>query len=337
MARPDNMAHGSEAAAKAARETAHHLLDIGAVNFRPEDPYTFTSGRVSPSYIDCRRVIAFPEAREAMTAHAVDLIDREIGRDDIDVVAGGETAGIPYAAFVAVALGKPMVYVRKEPKGFGRMAQIEGALDAGAKVLLVEDLTTDGGSKVRFVDALRAADAVVAAVDVGALASHYGVKHDAEDPAEKDTCKEMDKRKEALLNALLCRVERFIELLAPAPCCDAADAVGSLSALLPAGVSPLDHLKNLWGSVNQWWVAADQGHEEKARYTCLLSQVRRREGRPGNAGTELLKLLKSNEGPPKKKLLTEFIALCEQMGWMHWSVHYKDVQLKLFPAKLALL
>ena len=59
--------------------------------------------------------------------------------------------------------------------------------------------------------------------------------------------------------------------------------------------------------------------------------------RAAHAGTELLKLLKSNEGPPKKKLLTEFIALCEQMGWMHWSVHYKDVQLKLFPAKLALL
>ena len=152
MARPDNMVHGSEAAAAAARDTAKYLLDIGAVNFRPEDPYTFTSGRVSPSYIDCRRVIAFPEAREAMTAHAVDLIDREIGRDNIDVVAGGETAGIPYAAFVAVALGKPMVYVRKEPKGFGRMAQIEGALDDGARVLLVEDLTTDGGSKVRFVD-----------------------------------------------------------------------------------------------------------------------------------------------------------------------------------------
>ena len=200
-----------------------------------------------------------------------------------------------------------------------------------------EDSESGTDKTARCGAAIRAADAVVAAVDVGALASHYGVKHDADDPAEKETCKEMDKRKEALLNALLCRVERFIELLAPAPCCDAADAVGSLSALLPAGVSPLDHLKNLWGSVNQWWVAADQGHEEKARYTCLLSQVRRREGRPGSAGTELLKLLKSNEGPPKKKLLTEFIALCEQMGWMHWSVHYKDVQLKLFPAKLALL
>lgn len=172
MARPEKATHKSEEARAAAADTARHLLDIGAVNFKPEDPYTFTSGRISPSYIDCRRVIAFPEAREAMTAHAVNLIDRDIGRDNIDVIAGGETAGIPYAAFVAVALGKPMVYVRKEPKGFGRMAQIEGALDDGARVLLVEDLTTDGGSKVRFVDALREAGAVVEHTYV---VFHYGI------------------------------------------------------------------------------------------------------------------------------------------------------------------
>ncbi|CAN0508468.1 unnamed protein product, partial [Laminaria digitata] len=172
MARPEKAKHTSDAARAAAMDTARHLLDIGAVNFKPEDPYTFTSGRVSPSYIDCRRVIAFPEAREAMTAHAVDLIDREIGRDNIDVVAGGETAGIPYAAFIAVALGKPMVYVRKEPKGFGRMAQIEGALNDDAKVLLVEDLTTDAGSKVRFIDALREAGATVEHTYV---VFHYGI------------------------------------------------------------------------------------------------------------------------------------------------------------------
>ena len=88
MARPDKAQHTSDEARQAAADTARHLLDIGAVNFKPEDPYTFTSGRVSPSYIDCRRVIAFPKAREAMTAHAVALIDREIGRDNIDVIAG---------------------------------------------------------------------------------------------------------------------------------------------------------------------------------------------------------------------------------------------------------
>jgi orotate phosphoribosyltransferase len=172
MARPDDLQHTNDEARAAAERTARHLLDIGAVNFRPGDPYTFTSGRVSPSYIDCRRVIAFPEARESMTADAVALIDREIGRDNIDVVAGGETAGIPYAAFIAVALGKPMVYVRKEAKGFGRMAQIEGALDEGARVILVEDLATDGGSKARFVNALRDAGA---AVDHTYVVFHYGI------------------------------------------------------------------------------------------------------------------------------------------------------------------
>lgn len=182
MARPEKAQHRTEAARAAAADTARHLLDIGAVNFSPEDPYTFTSGRVSPSYIDCRRVIAFPEAREAMTAHAVALIDRDIGRDNIDVIAGGETAGIPYAAFIAVALGKPMVYVRKEPKGFGRMAQIEGALDDGARVLLVEDLTTDGGSKVRFIDALREAGAIVEHTYV---VFHYGIFAEAWETMEK--------------------------------------------------------------------------------------------------------------------------------------------------------
>ncbi len=182
MARPEKTVHTSDEARKAAEDTARHLLNIGAVNFKPEDPYTFTSGRVSPSYIDCRRVIAFPEAREAMTAHAVALIDREIGLDSIDVIAGGETAGIPYAAFVAVALGKPMVYVRKQPKGFGRMAQIEGALGDDARVLLVEDLTTDGGSKVGFIDALREAGATVEHTYV---VFHYGIFAEAWETMDK--------------------------------------------------------------------------------------------------------------------------------------------------------
>ena len=75
------------------------------------------------------------------------------------VVAGGETAGIPYAAFIAERLGLPMLYVRKKPKGFGRDARIEGDLKDGQRVLLVEDLTTDGGSKVNFVEAIREAGA----------------------------------------------------------------------------------------------------------------------------------------------------------------------------------
>ncbi len=142
------------------------------MNFRPDDPYTFTSGRKSPSYIDCRRIISFPSARRELSRLAVELIERDIGSGEIDVVAGGETAGIPFAAWIADALEQPMIYVRKQPKGFGRMAQIEGELPEGARVLLVEDLTTDGGSKVRFIEALRKAGATVAHTYV---VFHYGI------------------------------------------------------------------------------------------------------------------------------------------------------------------
>ncbi|HJO75517.1 MAG TPA: orotate phosphoribosyltransferase [Rhodospirillales bacterium] len=147
-------------------ETARLLLDIKAVNFRPEKPYILTAGWASPVYIDCRLVISFPEARQRIMQLAGEKLQREIGFDAIDAVAGGETAGIPYAAWIAEAQSKPMLYVRKKPKGFGRNAQIEGHFDDGDRVLLVEDLATDGGSKITFIDALRAAGAEVSDIFV---------------------------------------------------------------------------------------------------------------------------------------------------------------------------
>lgn len=143
-----------------ARRTARDLLDIGAVNFRPEEPYILTAGWASPVYIDCRRVISFTRQRRRMIEHAFRLLDDAVGVNRFDAVAGGETAGIPYAAWLAEAMDKPMLYVRKKPKGFGRNARIEGNLEQGQQVLLVEDLATDGGSKIRFVNALREAGAV---------------------------------------------------------------------------------------------------------------------------------------------------------------------------------
>ena len=139
--------------------TAQHLLDIGAVHLRPDQPFTLTSGRQSPTYVDCRKVISFPNARTALMDMAVECLESAIGWDQIDVLAGGETAGIPFAAFLAQKTGKPMVYVRKKPKGFGRGSQIEGAFEPGARVVLIEDLATDGGSKMTFVKALREAGA----------------------------------------------------------------------------------------------------------------------------------------------------------------------------------
>jgi orotate phosphoribosyltransferase len=175
--KPANKLNGKAISARAsgtteARDTARLLLDIEAIHCRPENPYIFTSGRASPVYIDCRKLISFPVARAKIMSHALKAIDRDIGWNKIDVVAGGETAGIPFAAFLAALAKKPMIYVRKQPKGFGRMAQIEGDLKPGKRVLLVEDLATDGGSKLVFIEALKKAEAKVSDCFV---IFHYGI------------------------------------------------------------------------------------------------------------------------------------------------------------------
>ena len=152
--------------------TARILFEIEAVKLSPERPFVFTSGRRSPVYVDCRRIISFPRARGRLMELAVEKILAEVGCESLDAVAGGETAGIPFAAWIAERLGLPMLYVRKQPKGFGRMSQIEGAMAEGARVLLVEDLATDGGSKLVFIEALRKAGAKVAH---NFVIFHYGI------------------------------------------------------------------------------------------------------------------------------------------------------------------
>jgi orotate phosphoribosyltransferase len=143
-----------------ARIVAKILLDIEAVNIRADEPYTLTSGWKSPVYVDCRKIIFFPRARQKIVELAAEQIGRHFGFETIEAVAGGETAGIPYAAWLADKLMAPMAYIRKKPKGFGRNAQIEGAVPEGMTTLLVEDLTTDGGSKVAFAKVLRDAGAI---------------------------------------------------------------------------------------------------------------------------------------------------------------------------------
>lgn len=142
-------------------EVARLLLDIKAVNFRPEEPYMLTAGWASPVYIDCRWVVSFPDARRRIIKLAGEMLSENIDMSSVDMLAGGETAGIPYSSWLSEELSKPMLYVRKKPKGFGRNAQIEGSMSEGAKVILVEDLATDGGSKINFVEALRGAGADV--------------------------------------------------------------------------------------------------------------------------------------------------------------------------------
>ncbi len=141
--------------------TAGMLLEIDAVHFRTDKPFMLTSGLASPVYIDCRKLISYPRIRNTLMDFAAGIVMRDVGFEQIDSVAGGETAGIPFAAWLADKLALPMHYVRKKPKGFGRDAQIEGSSIEGKRVLLVEDLTTDGGSKIKFCDAIRNAGAEI--------------------------------------------------------------------------------------------------------------------------------------------------------------------------------
>ena len=138
-----------------ARLTARMLLEIKAVHFNAETPFTLASGLPSPTYIDCRKLISFPRIRSTLMDFLAVTVMRDAGFEAFDNVAGGETAGIPFAALVAERLALPMTPVRKKPKGYGRNARIEGVMAEGDRVLLIEDLTTDGGSKLSFVDAIR--------------------------------------------------------------------------------------------------------------------------------------------------------------------------------------
>ncbi len=149
-----------------ARLSARMLLEIGAVHFNAETPFTLASGLPSPTYIDCRKLISYPRIRSALMDFMAVTVMRDAGFEAFTNIAGGETAGIPFAALVAERLALPMTYVRKKPKGYGRNARIEGVMGEGDRVLLVEDLTTDGGSKLSFVDAIR---------ETGATCAHTAV------------------------------------------------------------------------------------------------------------------------------------------------------------------
>ncbi len=155
-----------------ARLTARMLLEIKAVHFNTEEPFTLASGLPSPTYIDCRKLISYPRIRSTLMDFLTVTVMRNAGFEAFDNIAGGETAGIPFAAFVAERMALPMTYVRKKPKGYGRNARIEGAMSEGQRVLLVEDLTTDGGSKLSFVDAIRETGATCAHT---AVIFNYGI------------------------------------------------------------------------------------------------------------------------------------------------------------------
>ncbi|WP_299671011.1 orotate phosphoribosyltransferase [uncultured Roseobacter sp.] len=155
-----------------ARLTARMLLEIKAVHFNADTPFVLASGLPSPTYIDCRKLISHPRIRSTLMDFLTVTVMRNAGFEAFDNIAGGETAGIPFAAMVAERMGLPMTYVRKKPKGYGKGARIEGDMAEGQRVLLVEDLTTDGGSKLSFVDAIRETGAVCGHT---AVIFYYGI------------------------------------------------------------------------------------------------------------------------------------------------------------------
>ena len=136
-------------------EIAKILVDIGSINFSFKKYFTLTSGLKSPVYVDCRKIISFTKERDFIIDKAIQYLKKN--KIENEIIAGGETAGIPYASFICQRLNKPMIYIRKKPKGFGINKQIEGQFKKLQSTLLVEDLATDGGSKVNFVNAIRQA------------------------------------------------------------------------------------------------------------------------------------------------------------------------------------
>lgn len=142
-----------------AREVAKGLLSIGAVFLRPDQPFTWASGIKSPIYCDNRLVLTAPAVREAVEKGIAQVVGTEF--PDCEVLMGTATAGIAHAAIAGYLLGMPMGYVRSGAKDHGRANRIEGKLDAGARVVVVEDLISTAKSSLETVDALREAGADV--------------------------------------------------------------------------------------------------------------------------------------------------------------------------------
>ena len=144
------------------RQIAKHLLRIGAVFFRPEDPFIWASGIKSPVYCDNRLILTAPDARNCVEQGLAENVKKHF--PDCEVLMGTSTAGIAHAAIVGHLMGLPMGYVRSGAKDHGRRNRIEGKLVPGQKVVVVEDLISTGGSVIEVVEALREAGAEVLGV-----------------------------------------------------------------------------------------------------------------------------------------------------------------------------
>jgi orotate phosphoribosyltransferase len=137
------------------------LFQAGAIHINRRQPFILAAGWASPVYVDCRVLISKPEARRAITELAAAYLESEFPQASFDAIVGAETAGIPFATMLAEHMRLDLRYVRKRPLGIGRNAQVEGGSVDGSRVLLMDDLTTDGASKIAFARGLRAAGAAV--------------------------------------------------------------------------------------------------------------------------------------------------------------------------------
>ena len=151
------------------------LLKNKCIEFNFKTNFRLTSGKLSPVYCDCRKLISFTSDRNTIMNFAVKKIKSYSFLDSTSVIAGGESAGIPYASLIAQKLKLPLTYIRKERKKFGKKSQIEGIINSKDKVILVEDLMTDGGSKFNFIKAISEEGAKLNAIFV---IFNYGINYD---------------------------------------------------------------------------------------------------------------------------------------------------------------
>ncbi|MES2621218.1 MAG: orotate phosphoribosyltransferase [Bacteroidota bacterium] len=166
-----------------AREVAEYLLEIKAVVLNAKEPFTWASGLKSPIYCDNRKTLSYPKVRTYLKTAFAETIAEEF--KNCEVIAGVATAGIPHGALVADVLNKPFVYVRDKAKGHGLGNQIEGKLDKGQKVVVIEDLISTGGSSLKAVEALKEAGAEV--LGLGAIFT-YGFEKSVQ-AFEQAACK----------------------------------------------------------------------------------------------------------------------------------------------------
>ncbi len=166
-----------------AREVAEYLLEIKAVVLNPANPFTWASGLKSPIYCDNRKTLSYPKVRNFLKTAFSDIISDEF--KDADVIAGVATAGIPHGVLIADVINKPFIYVRDKAKGHGLENMIEGKLEKGQRVVVIEDLISTGGSSLKAVTALREAGAEV--LGLGAIFT-YGFQK-ADDAFAEADCK----------------------------------------------------------------------------------------------------------------------------------------------------